>query len=117
MGQIVEDYFGHPVGGGAPTNVPAPPTSFRWRGAHPNPFNPRTEISFELSSRSDVTAIVYDVRGERVATLQEGPMKAGPHRLPWNGVDHRGSPVASGVYVVKLIVGNEVRTTKVALVK
>lgn len=69
----------------------------------PNPFNPETSIRFTLPTRTTVTAEVYSVDGRRVRTLaEERAFAAGPAELRWNGVDDRGTGVASGVYFVRV---------------
>ncbi len=80
--------------------------------AYPNPFAERTEIAFMLADASDVSLVVYDVRGRAVATLADGPMAAGRHALTF---DAAGLP--SGVYVYRLIAGVKVQTGRVTLVQ
>jgi hypothetical protein len=70
-------------------------------GTHPNPFNPKTTISFEIGQRQDIEVNIYNIRGEKVTTLHRGVMDAGIQSLTWNGIDGNGVPVASGVYLVK----------------
>jgi photosystem II stability/assembly factor-like uncharacterized protein len=65
---------------------------------YPNPFNPTTTISFELSTRSEVTLVVYDLMGRVVATLLKEEKPAGRHTAMW---DARGT--ASGVYFYRLV--------------
>ena len=64
----------------------------------PNPFNPSTNIEFELDRRGPVRLEVFDTAGRRVATLVDGILDAGRQRVTWNGTTDSGSPVASGVY-------------------
>lgn len=64
----------------------------------PNPFNPSTEIRFELARAGRVEVEIVDVRGARVRTLFVGAMDRGLHHLKWNGRDGSDRPVASGVY-------------------
>jgi hypothetical protein len=87
--------------------------------ARPNPFNPRTEISFELGApSSDVQLVLYDARGRRVRGLTAGDYPAGRHQVDWDGTDEQGRPVASGVYFARLAVdGVESGVRKLALVK
>jgi WD40 repeat protein len=87
--------------------------------AQPNPFNPRTEISFDLAlPSSDVQLVLYDARGRRVRGLTAGDYDPGRHSVSWDGTDEQGSPVASGVYFARLAVdGVESGVRKLALVK
>jgi hypothetical protein len=72
------------------------------RPAYPNPFNPRTTLAFDLAQGGRVSLKIYAVGGHYVATVHEGTLNAGPHTYQWNGVDHRGQPVATGVYLARL---------------
>ncbi len=81
-------------------------------GAFPNPFVRSTEIAFELDRAADVSLVVYDVRGRAVATLADGPMEAGPHRVAFDA-----SRLPSGVYVYRLAAGGRVETGRVTLVR
>jgi hypothetical protein len=83
----------------------------------PNPFNPRTHIRFGLSSGSEVSVKVYEVSGQAVRVLHDGPLSRGDHDFVWDGTDHDGQPVASGVYFYELRAGTEVRTGKMLAVK
>jgi flagellar hook assembly protein FlgD len=47
---------------------------------------------------SAVTVAIYDCRGRRIRTLQAGDLPAGIHHLTWDGQDHGGNEVASGIY-------------------
>jgi hypothetical protein len=78
----------------------------------PNPFNPATDIRFNLSYGTQVTLDVYNVIGEKVATLINGNVKAGEHTAVFNGADY-----ASGVYFYQLTAGDFVQTRKMLLVK
>lgn len=95
------------------------PTQYQFGLAqnYPNPFNPVTTITYSLAEDSDVSLLVFDVRGGRVKTLVSGPGKRGVHRLTWNGTDDRGVPVSSGVYFYKLVAGNSAATRKMVLLR
>lgn len=79
---------------------------------YPNPFNPTTEIKFNISTASDVSLDVYNMIGEKVATLINGNIKAGEHTITFNGSDY-----ASGVYFYQLTAENTIETRKMLLVK
>lgn len=93
------------------------PTEFRLDQNYPNPFNPDTRIGFSLPSRSKVTLEVFSLLGQRVITLQDGPMPSGYHAIGWDGADESGSPVATGVYFYRLSAENFVQTKKMVLLK
>lgn len=84
---------------------------------HPNPFNPRTTIAFELPRRMPARLSVLDVAGRRVRVLRDGVLEAGPHAVVWDGRDARGRPVTSGVYFYRLLADGTARTGKMALVR
>lgn len=83
----------------------------------PNPFNPRARVSLFLSERGLIRVEVFDVRGRRVKTLQEGVLPAGNHELIWQGDDDTASPVASGVYWIQLHSAQGTHRERVALVR
>ncbi len=88
------------------------PADFRLVGNYPNPFNPTTNIVFELADASDVTLQVYNVLGQRVATMELGAMSTGQHEATFDG-----SSLTSGVYMVRMQAGSHVRTMQMTLVK
>ena len=71
---------------------------------YPNPFNPKTSFSFSLDKSQRVTLAVYDVRGNRVATVVESVLPAGRYdqQFSWDGLDSRGVPANSGTYFFRL---------------
>jgi hypothetical protein len=71
----------------------------------PNPFNPSTEIVFEVAQAGRATLRVYDVAGRLVSTLVDADVPAGPVRVRWAGRDAQGRRVRSGVYFYKLEIG------------
>ena len=83
--------------------------------AVPNPFNPTTEIVFDVSaapgSRQSVQVEIFDLRGQRIATLFEGFLPPGPHREVWR------ADAPSGVYFARVTVGGLGRTVKLTLVE
>jgi hypothetical protein len=85
--------------------------------AVPNPFNPQTEIRFLLGTTQDVTVAVFDVRGQRVRSLHQGELTAGPIALRWDGRNDGGAPVPSGVYLARVVAGASTHSSKVLLLK
>jgi len=69
---------------------------------YPNPFNSDTLIEFELPQSGDSRLTIYDVTGQRVATLVSGSRTAGSHEVRWRGLDDAGRMLASGVYLYRL---------------
>ncbi len=87
------------------------------RPNYPNPFNPGTTIPFTLPSAGTVSLAVYDISGRVVRTLAAGTKAAGEHAASWDGRDEGGSPVASGVYFVRIEAGGESAARKILLLK
>ena len=71
-------------------------------GNYPNPFNPETQISFQISKRSYVTMNVFNLKGQLVKSLVNENLKSGSHTITWNGNDDNGRAVASGIYFFRL---------------
>jgi aminopeptidase N len=93
------------------------PAAFNLAPNYPNPFNPGTMIEFSLPRRSDVVVTVYDALGRQVIELAEGKQEAGIHRIPWEGRDASGRPVASGAYYCRLIVDGYSATRPMLLLR
>ncbi len=85
--------------------------------AAPNPFNPMTRISYELTRAADVSLVVYDASGRLVRTLEKGPKAAGRHTVAWKGTNDQGVAVSSGIYFYRLDDGERMATRSMLLVK
>ncbi len=83
----------------------------------PNPFHDSATISFSLPEALGVEVTVYNVGGQRIRTLARGEFAAGPHELTWDGRNHLGEPVASGIYLYRIRTGASERGGKVALLR
>jgi len=66
---------------------------------HPNPFNPETTIEYVIPEQGYLEMHILDTLGRRIRTLIAGETPRGRHRITWNGLDDRGRPAASGVYL------------------
>lgn len=94
------------------------PKEFALLGNYPNPFNPTTQINFRLPEQSDVSILIYGVRGNLVKELALNQVfEAGDHQLTWDATDNSGQPVASGMYVYLFTAGNYKKTAKMLLLK
>jgi hypothetical protein len=97
---------------------PAPPSHrYALLQNRPNPFNPRTEIDFELKSAGRARIRIYDVAGRLVQILVDAQLPAGPQRVWWNGEDTRGHRVASGAYFYRLDAAGFVDTKRMLLLR
>ncbi|MCI0452409.1 MAG: T9SS type A sorting domain-containing protein, partial [Candidatus Latescibacteria bacterium] len=88
----------------------------------PNPFNPTTRIEYRLpetgpGGKTDVSLVVYDVRGAKVRVLLSGPQAAGKHVAEWDGRNDAGSPVGSGVYFYRMTTPGFSDVRKMVLLK
>ncbi|HEU4365317.1 MAG TPA: FlgD immunoglobulin-like domain containing protein [Candidatus Krumholzibacteria bacterium] len=84
----------------------------------PNPFNPRTTVSYTLPVRGAVTLSIYDARGSRIATLVTNEERAaGAYQVDWDGRDDRGVAVASGVYFARIEHASGTHSTKIVMHK
>lgn len=83
----------------------------------PNPFNPRTTISFELPIASPVCLIVYGVDGRPVRTLLDATLPAGLQTIVWDGRDDNMRPLAAGVYICRLTAGGWSGIQRLVMVK
>jgi hypothetical protein len=88
-------------------------------GNFPNPFNPETSISFQLSvfGCPSVRIEIFNIRGQVVRTLVNGYFGAGRHSVVWDGRDVNGNMVSSGVYFYQMISGDFIDTRKMLLMK
>lgn len=83
----------------------------------PNPFNPRTVVRFDLADEQHVVLKVHDMRGRLAAILADGLFGRGPHHIVWTGSDQRGRSLPSGSYILRLVAGASVHTTKAVLIR
>ncbi len=83
----------------------------------PNPFNPSTEIRFDIPTARNVKLRVYNQLGQTVRTLVQSRMKAGSYRIKWDGRTEAGHGVSSGVYFYSLEAGDYSQIRKMTLVK
>ena len=83
----------------------------------PNPFNSQTVIPYFLPEPGAAHLEVFALTGQRVAVLNQGQQQAGHYRLHWDGRDREGRPLASGVYLYRLVTAEDVLTRKLILLR
>ena len=94
------------------------PTAIKVLPNYPNPFNPATNIKFELPQEAHVNLTVLDILGRKVRTLINGEMITGGfHQIMWNGLSDSGAPAPSGVYVILFSADNYIKYYKALLIK
>ncbi len=84
---------------------------------YPNPFNPSTTVGYAIPTTAAVTIDIFNIRGQLVKRFDLGRQTAGPHTLTWNGRDHTGQEVCSGVYFYRVGAGGFSRTMKAVLTR
>ena len=85
--------------------------------AFPNPFNPVTNVSYEIGRAGPVSLVIYGLDGRRVATLVNEDQAAGIHSATWAGLDDRGRSVASGVYICRLLADQASAVIRLTMIK
>ncbi|MBU1100106.1 MAG: T9SS type A sorting domain-containing protein [Bacteroidetes bacterium] len=88
------------------------PNGFKLNNNYPNPFNPSTQISFELPIATKATLTVYDTLGEAITTLVDENLSAGNHTFNFDAGN-----LSTGVYYYKLVAGKYVSVKKMMLIK
>ncbi len=85
---------------------------------YPNPFNPSTVITFQLARSQNITVSVYNMLGQKIATLiNNQKLSAGTNNVRWDGKDASGNSVSSGVYLYRISSPEYSVTKKMMLLK
>ncbi len=92
------------------------PTSFALGQNYPNPFNPSTVIPYQLPASGHVRLEVFNILGQRLATLVDAERSAGAHTAQWDGTDAAGRAVGAGVYIYRLSSGGMTESRRMVLV-
>jgi len=102
-----------------PESTPAPvtPAAALRLASYPNPFNPKTTLTYSLAVDTDVELSVHDVQGRLLRTLVDGVQPAGERAVVWDGRDEGGRALPSGVYFARLRAGELIQGGKLILVK
>jgi hypothetical protein len=93
------------------------PEVFALYNNYPNPFNPITNIKYDIPEVSDVRIDIYNLAGQRVRTLVSKQHQPGRYKVQWNAANDAGSPVASGMYIYKIHAKDFVSVKKLLLMK
>jgi photosystem II stability/assembly factor-like uncharacterized protein len=101
----------------SPTREVNVPTKFSLYQNSPNPFNPETAIGFELPVNAYVKLEIYNMLGQKIATLIDEHRPAGFQQVTWDGKDNTGKPVGSGVYFYHIKSGRFEATKKLVLLR
>ena len=93
------------------------PDEFALHDNYPNPFNPTTQIRFDLPEMSNATLTIYNMIGQKIRTFNMQNAQAGYHALTWNAANDLGAPVSGGVYLYQLQTKGFIKTKKMVLLK
>ena len=121
-GLLVKDYpiivrFATKTATSVRSDVIEIPTKYSLHQNFPNPFNPTTQIGFDLPKQSQVTISIFNTAGQLVRRLVNNDYEAGSHNIVWNGMGDLGKPVASGLYLYTIRASGFVRTKKMVKLK
>ena len=83
----------------------------------PNPFNPTTTIRYGLPESSDVSLMIYDVRGQVIQSPRSGLQSAGWYDVVWNGTTSEGKQISTGIYFARLVAGDYSQVIKMLYLK
>jgi flagellar hook assembly protein FlgD len=84
---------------------------------YPNPFNPSTEIKFDLPVNTNVSLEIFNIKGQKVMTLINDFYQAGSYSINWNGTDSNSKKVSSGIYFYKMTTEKETLIKKMMILK
>ncbi|RKX20208.1 MAG: hypothetical protein DRP35_06445, partial [Candidatus Zixiibacteriota bacterium] len=84
---------------------------------YPNPFNPSTSIDYSIAKSEHVSIDIININGQIVRSLVDKVMPGGNHTIEWDGNSDDGQKVASGVYLYRLVAGDNKLVKKMTLMK
>lgn len=84
---------------------------------YPNPFNPETNIEYNLKSSAQVSITIYNVQGKHIRSLANNYRQTGTYTIRWDGLNESGTQVPSGVYFIRISAGNETLNHRIVMMK
>ncbi|MFC1562574.1 YCF48-related protein [candidate division KSB1 bacterium] len=99
------------------TIAASPPNKFSLSQNFPNPFNPETEIRYQIPENTKVVLKIYNILGQEVRTLVDEVKSPGSYNIKWNGKNNYGVTVSTGVYLYRIQAGDFVSTKKLVFLK
>ncbi len=106
------EIYGVPESTGINEKKPELPSEYSLFQNYPNPFNPSTDIQYSIPKTSNVKLIIYNLLGQKIATLVNEQKSAGTYTVQFNA-----SELSTGIYFYTLQAGNFVKTKKMILLK
>ena len=118
IGRILQ-FFGYDVQTGItdPLIAHQSPQSFSLSQNYPNPFNSESTLRYSISTTSDLSFTIYNLNGQVILHWVEQNVPPGHYAKVWNGTNRYGEPVASGIYLYRLVAGDFGQTRKMVLLK
>lgn len=93
------------------------PESFQLKNNYPNPFNSTTTLFFSLNKDTEISLDIYTVEGKHIKNIVNGKLSTGEHRYLWDGTNHLGNEVASGIYIYTLKNKKHIESNKMILLR
>ena len=121
--------YGYVVATANPRDIALYANRFELRRCYPNPFGRAATIEFSVpyawnkdgskkeGETRDVSLCIYNLSGQRVATVLSGAINVGEHRAVWNGKSETGRATATGLFIARLISGDFQKTMTMMKVK
>ena len=121
--------FGYIVATANPKDIALYTNRFEMRRSYPNPFGKSATMEFtvpyawnkdgskQAGETRDVSLCIYNLSGQRVATVLSGPLAVGEHRVVWNGKSETGRVIATGLYIARLVSGGFQKTVTMMKVR
>lgn len=93
------------------------PTNFSLYQNYSNPFNPTTQINFDLPKASNVIIKIYNPLGQKITTLLNAEKQSGYHKVIWDGTDNSKTKVSTGIYIYQMKADNFIAVKKMILMQ
>lgn len=130
-GNVISTWGSIPINGGREVTLSLPaggrarvesermlaPQALVLRPNAPNPFNPSTQIAYQIPEAGQVNLTVYNILGQQIRVLMQDHQAPGRYRVTWDGRDAFGRDVSSGVYFYRLTHPGGVLTRRMLLMK
>ena len=91
------------------------PSEFQMSQNYPNPFNQSTQINYYIPSDERVSVKIFNIHGIEVVTLLDDYSSAGWYSIRWDGRNHPGIKMPSGIYICQVQVGQLSQVQKMTL--
>jgi len=114
FGQHIDYRQSNGISGGS---NPVLPTSYELGYNYPNPFNPTTNIPYQIPENDQISIVIYDILGRQIKSLVNEFKLRGKYIAIWDGKDASGNSMSSGVYFYRMSAGKYETSKKMLLLK